>query len=103
MADGAADCCTPSTSTSSSSTFQIGETVNVKRHGNAVIVSGPISEPGHKFEGRYQVRYADGSLYHAQPSALRRFEQVMHAGSVVSSGCVELAAAITLGGRLVLT
>jgi len=55
--------------------FQVGETVSVKRYGNAVIVSGPVEEPG-PFLGRYQIRYPDGKLYYARPNTLRRFEQV---------------------------
>lgn len=55
--------------------LQIGETVSVKNYGNAVVVAGPITEPG-QFYGRYQVRYPDGKLYHARPNALRRFEKV---------------------------
>jgi hypothetical protein len=58
----------------SSLAFQIGETVSVRGYGNAVVVSGPVAEPG-QFQGRYQVRYPDGKLYHAKPSKLRRFER----------------------------
>jgi hypothetical protein len=63
----------------SSSAFQIGETVSVKGYGNAVVVAGPVEEPG-QFHGRYQVRYPDGKLYHAKPSKLRRFEKVGSSG-----------------------
>jgi hypothetical protein len=44
----------------------------VKGYGNAVVVAGPIQEPG-QFQGRYQVRYPDGGLYHAKPNRLRRY------------------------------
>jgi uncharacterized protein YodC (DUF2158 family) len=55
--------------------FEIGETVSVKDYGNAVIVSGPVQEPG-RFFGRWQIRFSDGKEYHARPENLRRFERV---------------------------
>lgn len=63
------------TSSSDVTMFEVGETVSVKDYGNAVIVSGPVQEPG-RFFGRWLIRFSDGKQYHARPSNLRRFEKV---------------------------
>lgn len=60
-----------------------GDIVDIKRHGKATIVEGPVQDPESQFHGRYKVQYlGSGLTYYCRADVLRRLKQV--------NGCLQL-------------
>ncbi|KXZ53930.1 hypothetical protein GPECTOR_6g848 [Gonium pectorale] len=60
-----------------SSTFELGEIVDVKGYGRAEVIEPLVSDSASRFHGRIRVRYQnDGATYYARPENLRKTVQV---------------------------